>query len=151
MVFDDVRWGEQGNRPLEDITDKTRTALVGVDASKQKYLLGPYYIDDANQARVDLLPNTISTRLLNCQVDMTVVKKVIGVAGGRRTTFHCTRMMTKEIPKVAAWSRRFADELLEEDEDDLPFARNDLMLARETGELLSAGGSSQQLRELSAL
>ncbi len=82
---------------------------------------------------------------------MTVVKKVSGSAGARRTTFHCTRLMTKEIPKVAAWSRRFADELLDEDEDDLPFARNDLMLASESGELLRAGGSGEQLRELSAL
>ena len=60
-------------------------------------------------------------------------------------------VMVKEIPKVCAWAQRFSDELLEEEEDEFPWARNELLLARENNELPSAGGASNLLRERGAL
>ena len=132
--------------------ERAETALEDVGVGFRKYYVGPYYIDHMD-TRVNELPDIISSRLLCCPVDMTVVTKKNAAAGrGRGTrTFHCTRMMIKEIPKVCAWANRFSDELLEEDRDEFPWTRNELELARDNNELSSAGGASSLLREHRAL
>jgi len=153
LVFDDVEWGAQGRRAAEPINiDRAEAALEDVGVGFRKYYVGPYYIDHMD-TRVNELPDIISSRLLCCPVDMTVVTKKNASAGRRRgtKTFHCTRMMFKEIPKVCAWASRFSDELLEEDRDEFPWTRNELELARHNNDLPSAGGASTLLREHRAL
>ena len=148
-----MEWRAQGRQAVEPINnDKAETVLEDVGVGVRKYYVGPYYIDHMD-VRVNELPDIISSRLLCCPVDMTVAtKKNVAAGRGRGTkTFHCTRMMVKEIPKVCAWAQRFSDELLEEEEDEFPWARNELLLARENNELPSAGGASNLLRERGAL
>jgi len=150
-----VEWARQGNKALEEINDPpVEAAMEDVGIAKRKYFVGPYYIDNA-EARVADLQDVISTRLLCCEVDMTKVVKRAGQTGsgrGRQTKmFHCTRMKISQVKKVSAWAQRFADETLEEDEDELPFSREDLQLSQNSGELVGAGGSSDQMRHRVAL
>jgi hypothetical protein len=77
---------------------------------------------------------------------MTVIKKQAGMAGKKKVTFSTTRIVVQNIPKVAAWAQRFADDLLDKDDDEVPFSRNDLSIARDSGVLPSAGGANEQLR-----
>jgi hypothetical protein len=60
-------------------------------------------------------------------------------------------MKISQVKKVSAWAQRFADETLEEDDDELPFSREDLQISQNSGELVSAGGSSGQMRDRVAL
>jgi hypothetical protein len=77
---------------------------------------------------------------------MTVIRKQAGMAGKKKVTFSTTRIVVQSIPKVAAWAQRFADDLLDKDDDEVPFSRNDLTNARDSGVLPSAGGADEQLR-----
>jgi hypothetical protein len=60
-------------------------------------------------------------------------------------------MKISQVKKVSAWAQRFADEALEEDDDELPFSREDLVISQNSGELVGAGGSSDQMRHRVAL
>jgi hypothetical protein len=77
---------------------------------------------------------------------MTVIRKQAGMAGKKKVTFSTTRIVVQSIPKVAAWAQRFADDLLDKDDDEVPFSRNDLTIASDSGVLPSAGGADEQLR-----
>ena len=123
-----MEWARQGNKALEEINDPpVEAAMEDVGIAKRKYFVGPYYIDNA-EARVSDLQDVISTRLLCCEVDMTKVVKSAG-----------------------PWAQRFADETLEEDDDELPFSREDLVISQNSGELVRAGGSSDEMRHRVAL
>ena len=151
-----MEWAKQNKNPLEENNDPTvEAAMDDVGIAKRKYFVGPYYIDNAEARNADL-QDIISTRLLCCEVDMTKVAKRAGQTGsgqrGRQTKmFHCTRIKITQVKKVSAWAQRFADETLEEDDDELPFSREDLAISQNSGELVRAGGSSDEMRHRVAL
>jgi hypothetical protein len=145
LIFDE---GEYDARPSPNVNSSPD--LQDVNALQKKFYVGQYYVDGAEK-KAGSLPNTISCRDLCCPVQMTAITKKAGKHGNKTVMFSCTRIVVNNFPKVAAWAARFADEMLEEDDDETPFSRGELALARDTGMLHTAGGVDNQLRQRSSM
>ena len=132
-----------GGSEAEVVTDaKATEALEAVPIATHKFYLGEYVLLH-RKTKASELQDEISTSMLNMKVNMTEFR----VSKEATHNIKTARIFVKDICKAAAWARRFDDESLVEDDDEIPFSNNAICMAKQSGQLQSAGGSSEQLKE----